>query len=506
MLKKKGGIQQKIVIAMLVAGLLSAVLVIILTYLDASNAFYKALENISHQHIFIRDFPEETHYPIYSLIFKLLILGPTGIGILFLFSYLAAKWISVPIKELSSDVDLMIGKGRIDQNFKINTGDEIEKLTKGFNHMAKDIEDKLHEIKLERDKLNTVMNSIGDGLVILDESYRIQYMNETFLELYGPESVGKYCHDVFGIVDMPCKGCSINNVNNAKPHTIEVITERGLTYLITHSCIKNLDESISIVEIFKDITSRKRLEQQLLTSERLSALSQFSSTFAHDLRNPIVAIKKTLEMLKDSSVFYQKESTKEIYVDLIANCDLLLGLVNDVLDIHQVSYRDLPLLYSSFSITQALEEVIRLLRIEAEEREINVLLESNQDVFIEGDKRRIQRVFINLLSNAIRYSPSSGNIKMSFTIASESSTLLFRIGDEGPGISPEELSQIFDIFYKKERDGIKGGTGLGLYFCKVVVEAHGGKIWAGDEGDDGAVFYLSIPLSIPIAKEGGRWQ
>ena len=89
---------------------------------------------------------------------------------------------------------------------------------------------------------------------------------------------------------------------------------------------------------------------------------------------------------------------------------------------------------------------------------INVLIESTYDVHLEGDKRRIQRVFINLLSNAIRYSPPAGNIKMSFTTLSESSNLLFKIEDEGPGISPTELTKVFDIFYKKERDGIKGGT------------------------------------------------
>lgn len=505
MLKKSRGIQQKLLISMLIVGMVSAIIVLFIVYLEESRTVGKAVGEALYKHTYTTDVPEVEYSHIYSTLslWKVFILGPTAIGILILLSYFVAKWISEPIKELSSGVELMVGSGHLDHNIEIKTGDELEKLAEGFNRMAKDLEDKLHEIKLERDKLNTVMNSLGDGLVILDESYKIQYMNATFLELYGKGSIGKHCREVFGIGGMPCKGCSQKNRDEHKPHTIEATTNKGFTYLITHSRINNLDNSVSIVEIFKDITVRKRLEQQLLYSERLSALSQFSSTFAHDLRNPIVAIKKTLEMLnnKDNTSPLTKGGHGGVYIDLIANCDLLLGLVNDVLDIHQVSYKELPLIYSSFSIGQALEEVERLLRIEAEERKINVLIENNQEVHINGDKRRIQRVFINLLSNAIRYSPPEGKIKMSFTTEGESSNLLFKIADDGPGIPPAELTKVFDIFYKKEMNGIKGGTGLGLYFCKVVVDAHGGKIWAENREEGGAVFYISIPINVKTMRE-----
>ncbi|MBI5194092.1 MAG: HAMP domain-containing protein [Nitrospirae bacterium] len=512
MLKKIGGIQQKLIITMLIVGMVSAVIVLLIVYLEETRTVGKSIGDVLYQHTYVGEVPEVEYSHIYSTIslWKVFILGPSAIGILILLSYFAARWISEPIKELSSGVERMVGSGHLDHNIKIKTGDELEKLAEGFNRMAKDLEDKLHEIKLERDKLNTVMDSLGDGLVLLDESYKIQYMNATFIYLYGKGSIGKNCREVFGVGGMPCKGCSQKNRDEHKPHTIEATTNKGLTYLITHSCIKNLDGSISIVEIFKDITIRKRLEQQLLYSERLAALSQFSSTFAHDLRNPIVAIKKTLEMLNNSAAINKDDENSSplfkggrggVYIDLIANCDLLLGLVNDVLDIHQVSYKNLPLIYSSFSIGHALEEVVRLLRIEAEERKLNVIIENDHDIHLNGDKRRIQRVFINLLSNAIRYSPPEGKIKMSFTTEEESSNLLFKIEDDGPGIAPAELTKVFDIFYKKEMNGIKGGTGLGLYFCKVVVDAHGGRIWAGNRENGGAVFYLSIPINVETTRE-----
>ncbi|MBI5038870.1 MAG: sensor histidine kinase [Nitrospirae bacterium] len=359
-------------------------------------------ENFSGQkwYLFIRQLPEETYALIYALLWRVSILGFTIVGILSLLGYFLARRIVGPIRMLSEGAKL-IGQGRLDHHLKITTGDEIEELAGIFNQMARDLEKRFQEIRLER--------------------------------------------------------------------------------------------------------------QRLLNSERLSALSQFSSTFAHDLRNPIIAVKKTLEMLKDSYPISQDDYIKGIYCDLISTCGLLLGLVNDVLDVHQVSYRDLPLLYSSFSLKQALEEVIRLLRIEAEDKKVHVAIieESEGDVQMEGDRRRIQRVFINLLSNALRYSPAMSAIRISFKtssapMSSETTHLLqFRIEDEGPGIDPDDLSKIFDLFYKSDKSGIKPGTGLGLYFCKVVVEAHDGRIWAESRTNGGAAFFIEMPL---VRREKDAYQ
>ena len=294
----------------------------------------------------------------------------------------------------------------------------------------------------------------------------------------------------------------------------------GEGYLDHHLKITTGDEIEELAEIFNQMARdlEKRFQevqlerQRLLNSERLAALSQFSSTFAHDLRNPIIAVKKTLEMLKDSYPISRDEYIKGIYSDLISTCGLLLGLVNDVLDVHQVSYRDLPLLYSSFSLKQALEEVVRLLHIEAEDKKVHVdiIEEKGGDVQMEGDRRRIQRVFINLLSNALRYSPAMSHIRLSFKTSSapvSSEThhhlLQFKIEDEGPGIPPEDRSKIFDLFYNSDKSGIKPGTGLGLYFCKVVVEAHAGKIWVEDRTNSGAAFLIEMPL---VRREKDAYQ
>ncbi len=478
------------------------------------------------------------------------------------------------------------------------------------------------EIKLERDKLETIIESMGDGLDIVNKDFRIQYMNEKFLRLFGKEAIGRSCYEVYMGRKKPCDECPVVK-GIEKIGILEVNTPQGQTFLITHSPFKNLDGTISILEIFKDITTRKKLELaikvseeryrtlfdhaadsmlmvdlkgrvaavnereeevigyskdtlvgqefslilceedrevftdlfrskldgedvpttevkvlsqghglltmemdltgitrgegftfvqihlrditkskelelQLLRSERLTALTHFSSTLVHDLRNPIIGIKKRLEGLQSTLETSSAEKIQRILIDAISGSGLLIGMVNDVLDVYQNSYEELPLIISNVTLIEAIEEAVKLLQVEVEEKDICVSLHDEYKLLsIQGDRRRLQRVFINLLDNAIKYSPIGGKIEISFkpVVADGVDWILLAVEDEGPGIPPSELTSIFELFHRKNgRKDRKTGTGLGLYFCTVVVEAHQGKIWAANRAGKGAAFYIQIPM------------
>lgn len=473
------------------------------------------------------------------------------------------------------------------------------------------------EVMLERNKLAAIVESMGDGLDVVDKDFTIQFMNRRFLQTFGPEAIGKKCYDVFTGKNVPCDGCPI--VSSPSSDSVpEVTTPYGQTLLILHSPIRNMDGTVSYVEIFKDVTEKRRLEsairelelyntlfdyaedsmlmvdldgrivavnkreekvigysgeevinshtvsilpeksqnvfneffrraldgekpptveievkgrekpltmemdltrikktdkgglvvvhlrdisrrkdleRQLISAERIAALSHFSSTIAHDLRNPIIGIRQRLKSVQGA--LQLKEHESRIFTDIIYASELLLGMINDVLDVHRNSYDDLPLIISEFVVAEAVEDAVKLLEIEAQEKKVEVAFSTgHRSLKIYGDKRRLQRVFINLLDNAIKYSDAGKRIELTYEpIRSEDAySMLFKIEDEGTGINPSKINSIFEPLYKTGRKGGATGTGLGLHFCKVVVDAHGGQIWAENRPGRGAAFYVKIPI------------
>lgn len=734
----------------------------IIGFAPVNSTFKMGKDNFGGKawYIFIRQLPEETYAPMYTLLWEVSFLGIALVVVLSLTGFYAARRIVKPIGLLTEGAEL-IGRGRLEHHIDVKTNDEIEQLAEAFNQMSDNLEKSgkereryLHQIEeseehyktlfdhaedsmlmvdlsgkiiavnkreekvlgyskdallnqgfsrllsekhrdkfshifndaingkkpstievevlsverglltmemdmtgikkgerisfvqihlrditerkilekqinLERDKLETIIESMGDGMDIVDKDFRIQFMNKKFLRLFGDEAVGRTCYEVYMGRKKPCDECPVVK-GIEKIDILEVNAPQGQAFLITHSPFKNIDGTTSILEIFKDITERKKLEgaikeseeqyknlfdhaedsmlmidlsgriiavnkrqeeiigyshetllnhgfsiiltsngikdtyddlfrmtlegekppttevrilnkrgemltmemsltgikredkiafvlihlrditkrkeleQQLLRSERLAAIGHFSSTLAHDLRNPVVGIKKRLESIQGTIGITDHETTKRILTDIILSSELLLGMVNDVLDVYQQSYEELPLIISSFSIVDALEEAIKLLQVEAEERRISVEINNrNESIAIQGDKRRLQRVFINLIDNAIKFSPTGGRVDIIFKPAAEDEVdyLLLKIEDEGPGIPSSELSRIFEPFYRKERkkEG-KTGTGLGLYFCRIVVEAHQGKIWAENRNGNGAALFIKVPIG---EREGG---
>jgi signal transduction histidine kinase len=229
--------------------------------------------------------------------------------------------------------------------------------------------------------------------------------------------------------------------------------------------------------------------------------------FAHDIRNPLVGIKKTLELLGQDEGS-QLDPRRQWWDDMRFTIDLLLGMINDMLDVYQESYSGLPLLTSTVSVNRLVADVVQLFRTEATAKRIAFHLElPEEDLAITADSRRLLRVLINLVHNALKFSPQGGKITVTVQAEvkgsrdHESRGASFRqatiqVMDEGPGIAPEDLPHVFEMFFRKKDPGdIRIGRGLGLHFCRLVVEAHLGRIRAENRSSGGAVFSVELPLN-----------
>jgi signal transduction histidine kinase len=271
--------------------------------------------------------------------------------------------------------------------------------------------------------------------------------------------------------------------------------------------VENAGLLVAVMVQLSDLTEKKRLEEQLIRSEHLASLSQFASMFAHDIRNPLVGVKKTLELLAQDEGS-QPAAQRQWWDDMRLTIDLLLGMINDMLDVYQESYSELPLLTSTVSVNSVVADVVQPFRIEATAKHIAFHLEMpEEDVVITADRRRLLRVLINLVHNALKFSPQGGMITVTVHAGAQgclgrefrdtsSSRVTIQVADEGPGIAPEDLPHLFEMFCRRKDPGdIRIGRGLGLHFCRLVVAAHRGRIWAENRSSGGAVFSVELPLN-----------
>ena len=377
------------------------------------------------------------------------------------------------------------------------------------------IEKANRELAKSEEYYRTLWNHAVDSELILDPAGIILDVNrraELMLSRPVSDLIGTPAADLFPDQERPRFEALRRHVSETgKEGSVEAIlvpTSAGgvLTMELDLVPIEQAGGIAAVLLQLSDITGRQQLERQLIRSERLASLSQFASMFAHDIRNPLAGIKKTLEWLAQRPEL-KKEPLGRWFDDLQLTTDLMLGMINDMLDVYQESYSGLPLVSSSFSPTALLHEAVHLFRSEAEAREVIFRMDVPEEATaVTGDRRRLLRVGINLLHNALKYSPAGGAITLSVRRAPAhvlpaelplpgSETLLICVADQGPGIEPDELPHIFEMFFRK-KDGhdLRIGRGLGLHFCRLVVEAHGGRIWAENRSGGGAQFSVALPL------------
>ena len=221
--------------------------------------------------------------------------------------------------------------------------------------------------------------------------------------------------------------------------------------------------------------------------------SEFLANMSHELRTPLNAIIGFSQVLRDEMVGSVNEKQAEYLDDIISSGNHLLSLINDVLDLSKVEAGQVELQMHPFSLREALERGVVMVRERATEEGVRVAFAADPEIDqVDGDERRIKQVIFNLLSNAVKFTPAGGEVDVSATPAN--GEVRVSVADTGPGIAPEDWERIFEEFQQSETgDGQREGTGLGLALAKRFVELHGGRIWLESELGRGSTFTFALP-------------
>jgi signal transduction histidine kinase len=221
--------------------------------------------------------------------------------------------------------------------------------------------------------------------------------------------------------------------------------------------------------------------------------SEFLANMSHELRTPLNAIIGFSQVLRDEMVGSVNEKQAEYLDDIISSGNHLLSLINDVLDLSKVEAGQVELQMHPFSLREALERGVVMVRERATEEGVRVAFAADPEIDeVDGDERRIKQVIFNLLSNAVKFTPAGGEVDVSATRVN--GEVRVSIADTGPGIALEDRERIFEEFQQSETGiGHREGTGLGLALSKRFVELHGGRIWLESELGSGSTFTFALP-------------
>ena len=269
------------------------------------------------------------------------------------------------------------------------------------------------------------------------------------------------------------------------------------TLLVNSAPLRDGDGTlVGAVAAFQDISDIKEVERMK---------DEFLAVASHELRTPITSIKGYAQMLARRLARRpdrEEEDLRALHV-IIRQIDRLILLVSQLLDVSRLQTGGFHLVAAPFDLAALALDVVERMRVTTDRHELR--LEVGGPLPVVGDGSRIEQVLLNLIANAIRYSPEGGHIQL--RVAAENGQAVVVVRDHGVGIPKEKLGRVFERFYQAHADALHnyGGMGLGLYVSNEIVTRHGGKIWVESKEGEGSTFYFSIPLAGPgIAAEGAE--
>lgn len=402
-----------------------------------------------------------------------------------LLALLFSHYIAKPITEIAHQADLM-ARGNLDQRTVVNTKNEIGDLSEKFNLMAQKLKGTLDLLTSEKNKLAAIINNMAGGVLVIDYKWEIAMVNRTAFKLLGirqKEILGKKISTVLPGHTL-LQLLEDSGLEREVHGSLEDLPEdRAVDAHVTPLFSEN-NESVGAVVILNDVTEFRRLDRMR---------AEFVSNVSHELRTPLASIKGLAELLIDGAL--KEERADEFLNSINREVDRLTRLVKDLLDLSRMESGMVKMEIHPVNMSEAINQVVTRLTPQARKKNIEVITDLKCECLALANMDRLQQVLINLVDNAIRYTPPGEKIYTKLSCSSN--RCLVEVQDTGPGITSKDLERVFERFYRADRARTRGvgGFGLGLAITKQIVENLGGEIGVQSKPGEGTNFYFTLPLA-----------
>ncbi len=427
---------------------------------------------------------------LYGLIFQSFVII---LVLSFLIAFIFFSRLTSPIQEMEQFTK-RLREGEDPGTLMIDSSDEMGRLAKNINFMVTELQDKVRSASEEKGKLEAAFASMTDGVLVLNGQDKIEALNEAFKGIFGVryrDIIGKTPIEAFRNIELQNALDRFKETNVSVPQEIALGNGKRVILDVNIASIHGLPyEEEKTMIVFHDVTRLKKLEKMRV---------DFVANITHEIKTPLTAILGFIETLQEGAL-EEKETAKKFLQTIYRHANRLNRLVEDLLTISDIELGETKFFFESVSLSGVVENVLPVIESKAIEKKLVIDKDIPEGLpLIRADRDRLSQILLNVLDNAVKFTPESG--KVSITASDDKKGyVLVKISDTGIGVPEDEIPRLGERFYRVDRARSRelGGTGLGLSIVKHLLMAHEGKIEIESELGRGT----TISLYFPVFEEG----
>lgn len=401
----------------------------------------------------------------------------------FLVTIYVTRAVIHPVRKLTELCRQAAG-GKFDQKIETLPNNEVGELIEEFNRMSAQIAEKITLLSKERNELVAIISTMSDGIIITDVNGRVELVNpaaERIFQLHPGKAVGRSFIELARDYELSQTLEQTLKTGKQQTRMIELGQPKQLLRMVV-TPLPDAERKGGLV-VLQDLTELRRLE----TMRR-----EFVTNVSHELRTPLASAKALIETLQEGAIA-DPIAAKSFLEKAQVEINRLTQLVQELGDLSRLEAGGAALEKELQSIEPVLRRIVRRLQVQADRAGIELTMDipaTLPEIWI--DEERIEQVMVNLLHNAVKFTPPGGKVVVS--ARSDGKMLLVSVTDTGVGISAEDLPRVFERFYKADKSRSEEGIGLGLAIAKHIVQAHGGDIQVESTEGRGSIFTFTLPL------------